>query len=167
MKIEPKYLYMSLPVGLLLMSVSIQVTAAVVASRGNDAEIERDYYERGLNWDEYQKLVAASQRLGWQVTIEPDELLGPGAPVGVLFKVDGPDGSPIEGIEGSVEAFQNAHVDETHHLELEELAPGYYRGTMNPLRTGRWVWRLDLKRGDEVFVGEERAELFAAPEAAR
>jgi len=167
MKLQPKHLYMALPVALLLMSVSIQLTAAIIASRGNDAEIERDYYDRAVNWDDYQKLVAASRELGWTVKIEPEELLGPGAPMGVLFTVKGSNGEPIEGLTGRIDAFQNAHVDEMHALELQEIGPGFYHSTMRPLRSGRWVWRIRLERAGEVFVGEQREQLFGAAEAAK
>jgi hypothetical protein len=167
MKLQPKHLYMALPVALLLMSVSIQVTAAVIASRGNDAEIERDYYDRAVNWDDYQKLVAASGELGWTVEIRPDGLLAPGAEVGVILVVKDADGNSVEGVKAHISAFQNAHVNEMHELEFDEIGPGFYHASMRPRRTGRWVWRMRLERGEEVFVGEQRAQLFAVPEAAK
>lgn len=162
MKLQPKHLYMLLPVALLLMSVSIQVTACVVAGGGNAAEIERDYYDRAVNWDDYQKQVAASSALGWTVAVQPGELSEVGALVGVTLVVTDADGAPVEGLAAHAEAFQNAHVDEMHHLDLQEISPGSYYTTMRPERTGHWVWRLRLERDEQLFVGEQRAQLFAA-----
>ena len=167
MKLQPKHFYMALPVLLLTMSGSIQLTAAVIASQGNGAEIERDYYERALHWDDYQELVAASHRLGWTVEILPDEIGTLGAPIGVTFALRDRDGQPVSGASGVVSAFQNGHVDEMFTLELVEAARGLFRASFNPRRTGRWVWRMRFARGEDVFVAEQRAELHASEEGLR
>ncbi len=162
MKLQPKHFYMALPVLLLGMSVCFQMTACVMASRGNGAEIERDYYDRALNWDDYQKTVAASRKLGWRVEIQTDRMQQRGGELGVTFVLLTKDGEPVEGATGLIRAFQNGRVDEMLELDPVAVGPGLYRATFHPRRTGLWVWRLRFERGDEVFVEETRTTLFAA-----
>ena len=64
MKFKHKHLYITLPVLLLKISTTIQFTTTYLASRGNAAEVERDYYDRAVEWDAYQAEVAASEALG-------------------------------------------------------------------------------------------------------
>lgn len=163
MTFQAKHFYMALPVLLLGMSVTIQLTAATLASRGNAAEVERDYYDRAVNWDDYQHAVAASHALGWTLDIEPDPFRQPGLEHRVTFRITDREGLPVEGLSGKVSAFQNSIVNEMSQIVVLEAAPGIYVGTYRPLRTGRWVWRFDFERlqGDESirFVGEAKADV--------
>ena len=167
MKLKPMHFYMALPVLLLGMSLTIQLTAATLASRGNDAEIERDYYDRAVNWDDYQKDVAASHALGWTLDIEPEPFRQPGLEHQVTFRITDREGLPVEGLSGKVSAFQNSIVNEMSTIVVREQGAGLYVGTYRPLRTGRWVWRFALERsgdGELVrYVGEAKHDLWTAP----
>lgn len=164
MKLEAKHFYMALPVMLLGMSVTIQMTAATMASRGNDAEIERDYYDRAVNWDSYQKDVAASRALGWTLAIEPEPFRAARLEHDVVLRITDGQGAPVTGLVGSVSAFQTAHVDETVVFVPVEDESGVYRARFKPQRFGNWIWRYDFSREGQRFVGEA---LEFLPEAAR
>lgn len=169
MKLEPKHYYMALPVLLLGMSFTIQFTAAALASRGNAAEVERDYYDRAVNWDAYQKEVAHSQALGWQLSIEPQALDRTRAEHTVDFVITTNDGYPVTGLTGTVHAFQTAHVNAMSELAPREVEPGRYRATHAPKRYGNWVWRYRLQRevagNVELFVGEAPQSIYLEPNA--
>ena len=162
MKLEHKHLYMALPVLLLGMSATIQFSAAYLASRGNAAEVERDYYDRAVEWDAYQAEVAASEALGWSLEITSEPLVVPGQARIATLRITDAEGAPVEGLAGDVHAFQTANVDEAHQLRMQELEPGVYRAAYAPARYGNWIWRYALERvgptGEvERFVGEALA----------
>jgi len=168
MKLQHKHLYMALPVFLLGMSMTIQFTAAYLASRGNAAEVERDYYDRAVEWDAYQAEVAASEALGWSLEITSEPLVTPGATRVATLRITDVSGAPVEGLAGLVHAFQTANVDETHALRMQEVEPGVYRAAYAPARYGNWIWRYALERtgpaGEiERFVGEALAYVPLAP----
>ena len=170
-KLEPKHMWMSLPVILLMMSVSIGLTGYFLASKGIDAEVERDYYSRALNWDQHQALVAASLDLGWHVEVTPGYLSSNEPLASQIIEVSltlvDREGKAVEGASGSIEAFQVAHGDHTVDSILIESAPGVYRANFQPKYRGSWVWILRFDRGDEVFVGEVRKDVSFAPKTSQ
>lgn len=166
MALQPKHFWMSFPVMLLLMSLSIGVTAFVASSKGHDREHERDYYARGLEWDKLQEQVAASVNLGWQVEFQSEGLTAYGESIDVTFVFTDGDGQLVTGATGRVRAIFNADANTIFEGALTEAEPGSYVFTLAPHQVGIWRWQVHLERGDTLFVEELRAQLFGAAPAA-
>lgn len=158
MKIQPKHMWMSLPVLLLLMSVSIGMTGYLLASSGHNAETEKDYYSKDTNWDAHQALVAASLDLGWKAVVVPGALVAGGTvaeqSIDVAIRLSDREGKPVVGAKALLEAFQIANRDYRVSAALLEKEPGSYHVTMQPRRSGRWVWIVRFEVGEEVFLAE-------------
>ena len=160
MALEPKHLWMSLPVLLLLMSLSIGVTAVVLSSKGARSEVERDYYERGLQWDDFQEAIAASRNLGWSARFEADPVAALGVTTETRFVLTDGEGAPVTGAEGSVRAIHNADARRVFEGPVAEGEPGVYHFQLAPHRAGIWRWELQLRKGEVLYVDELRGQLF-------
>ena len=145
MPLEAKHMWMGLPVLLLLMSLSIGVTAFVVSSRGSAAEEERDYYQRGMRWDDHQDALAKSRNLGWTARFDPDGIPALGEEIDVRFHLTDGDGQPVSGATGSMRAFFNADAHNIFEGPVDAPEPGVYRFRLTPHRGGVWRWELVLE----------------------
>lgn len=158
MKIQPKHMWMSLPVLLLTMSVSIGMTGYLLASSGHNAETEKDFYSQAANWDAHQALVASSLELGWKALVVPGALVA-GSDVAeqsidVAIRLSDGEGSPVSGANAVLEAFQLARKDHVVNAVLLEKDPGSYHVTMQPRHAGRWLWVVRFEVGEQVFLAE-------------
>ena len=168
MKLEPKHMWMSLPLLLLTMSVSIGMTGYFMASRGHNAEVERDYYSRAANWDAHQALVAASLELGWKASVLPGTMIAGDdfdqQNIDVAIRLVDRDGKAVSGAKALLEAFQISRRDYVVHAALLEKEPGSYHVTMQPRRAGSWIWIVRFESGEHVFIGELKKDvLVGAP----
>ena len=160
MPLEAKHMWMGLPVLLLLMSLSIGVTAIVVSSHGAASEEEQDYYQRGIRWDSFQEAIAASRNLGWQARFDADDVAALGQPIDVRFHLTDGEGAPVSGATGAVRAFFNADAQNIFEGEVTEGEPGVYRFEVSPHRVGIWRWELVFEKGEILYVEELRGQLF-------
>lgn len=139
-------------VGLLAISVVANVILIGYAHNDPGFAVEPDYYEKAVEFDEIQAARAASDRLGWRVSVKAErERLE-------VRLFDG-DGKPVSGAEMSVEAFHNARANQRIKGTLSAEAPGLYAMRAPFARPGIWEYRLEAVRGEDHFIETVQEEI--------
>ncbi|HEX5101530.1 MAG TPA: FixH family protein [Polyangiaceae bacterium] len=141
------------PVVLLTSMLGGLGTMAVIATDDPGFALERNYYEKAVNYDREIAQRGENARLGWKIETEIGRAAASGAPVVVRIR----DGSgPVSGARLSLEALRNASASRVLDGALEERAPGEYAGRVAIARGGVWELRLTAERGAEKFTAVER-----------
>ncbi|MBK7406316.1 MAG: FixH family protein [Phycisphaerales bacterium] len=145
-------------IGLSLTMVTITVVAAV---RDPSFAVEKDYYEKGLHWDQHLAEQQQMDLLGW--TVRP--ALGAADAEGrrvISLRLSGPHGDPIEGATVKLSYFHNATASEVVEASLAPAAePGLYQTDPAPMRPGFWTLKLDIRSGDDHWAREQTLEARA------
>ncbi len=155
--IPPHVRWVSLVVGLLGLSVLIQGTAVLLATRQPLGLVE-DYERKAAEWDEHRAQLDRNDDLGWELAFTARSLPG-GAQLRVELRDDA--GLPIEGALVKVVAFHNANADDKLRIDLEPLAQGGY-GVAVPLRrSGLYEFQFDVEHAGERFTAVRRETVAA------
>src|SRR5262249_34729893 len=130
-------------VGLLCAHVGGMVWAVVLINhRTKDLGVVDNYYDAAVHWDQHQKLVRESEKLGWQIKIEPVR-------DGVNFILTDAAGKPIEGAALEVTAIQPAHPDAPVTFTLAPRQSHYSQ----PLKyEGFYDFSIKATAGEKIFV---------------
>ena len=113
-------------------------------------------YDNGLTYN--QNLAAASRQaaLGWRPTLSVQV----GAQGGeVELELADAQGRPVTDA-AVVVAFERPTFEGADFtVELRPVAPGHYRGSFDAPLPGAWNLHATLRRGDDLFVHEQRIVL--------
>ncbi len=141
-------------VSLLLVSVGANIYLMIRATNDPSFAIEPDYYAKAVAWDDLQAERAASEALGWSLSVEP-------VATGIRARLTDALSRPIDGAQLALEAFPNAKASERTAAILLPRGGGTYelprvlgRGT-GTLWELRFVATLDSKK----FLHVTRLEL--------
>lgn len=131
-----------------------------VASADPSMVVERDYYRKGVRWDDEMAQAHRNARLGWRLT---PTLGAVGASRRAELRVALTDaaGAPIPGARVSLEAFA---VARSANVIAESLAPSAdgYRASIAVPTTGRWELRFTVERDGERFTAVHRVDAVRA-----
>ena len=145
------------PAGLLGAMLTGLGTMATLATRDPGFALERDYYQKAVNYDGVIAQRGENARLGWSVLTE---VTPAGSTRERLLVVRARDAQgPIRGARGSVEALRNATAATPLDMPLVERAPGEYEARLPPVRGGLWEFRLTLDRGADRFTTVARHDV--------
>ncbi|MFO0728902.1 MAG: FixH family protein [Myxococcota bacterium] len=150
---SPGSRYILLVLGLLGFSVATCIALFAFATRDPSFAVEKNYYQKAVDFDRLRAEEEASDRLGWVVEVEPIKVAKEGE---VTLVLKDATGHLLAGAHGTVEAFANARAAQHQTGALEELGPGKYRVKMVIGRAGSWELRLRLERGPDVFTDVKR-----------
>lgn len=151
-RIPPHVRWVGLVVGLLGMSVVIQVTA-VIMSGGEPLGLVPDYERKAANWDAEADQRARNRALGWQVELHSEAL--PGGARLSLELLDG-FGQPLDQATVSGVAFHNAHADTRIPIELPAVGEGRYESAVPFQYTGIHEFQLEVLREGQRFTAVVR-----------
>lgn len=155
--IPPHVRWVSLVVGLLGLSVLIQGTAVLLASRQPLGLVE-DYERKAAEWDEHRAQLDRNDDLGWELALSTRSLPG-GAELRVDLRDD--SGLPIEGARVSLVAFHNANADDKLRVDLEPLTEGGYGRAVPLSRSGLYEFQFDVQFAGERFTAVRRETVAA------
>lgn len=138
--IPPHIFWPGLVVAFLTFSVAVQVVLLTRARSDGGAQIEEDYYDRAVGWDEQQARRVASQELGWRVTAAAGQDLR-------LTFVDR-FGDPVEGLTGQVELHRPQLSKPVSVQALEPVLgqPGVYSAQAPGWAPGLWDFHIQVQR---------------------
>lgn len=105
-------------VGMLATHVTIMAVAVTLATRDAGFSVVPNYYNRATHWDADQAARKASADLGWQVKIEPSQLVDPLGNRQVHITLVDAAGTPIRGGKLEIEYFHHAHGHEERVITL-------------------------------------------------
>ena len=161
--------------GLLAIPIAADLALLHFGSADPSAAIEPDYYRKALDWDRAQALQARSDSLGWKASVAATP--APGGRLAVQVVLRDRRGAAMRDASVRVSAFAIARSSDVYSADLALLplalhagrpedrphagAPGVYSGTWLGSRAGIWEFRIEARRGEEVFLDSQRLEVPA------
>ncbi len=125
----------------------------VIASNHPSLQVDENYYDRAVHYDDYKAQLQANEDLGWSPSLEVRRLPVAGARnVQVAVKLLDRDGHPVKGASVAVSAFHLARSGDVFRQVLSETGPGVYSARMPLRRTGIWEFRLLAERDQDRFT---------------
>ena len=160
-RIPPHIFWPGMVVAFLGFTLVSQMILLMAARSGEGLQVEEDYYDQSLIWEEKQALKAHSQDLGWRVELSfPDELGSSGSVVEISI-VDKAN-APVEGLEGTLTLRRPSRAGtlSTHKLTRSPDKPGVYRSEAPISGAGLWDFTIETQRdGRPWFKAELRKDL--------
>jgi len=151
---------MQWPIGVVVVLV-LTVTANIwIAVRANDdpsMSIESDYYQKAVRFDADQALRRRSERLGWHVALDAAATDGQAT---VTARLVDSTGAPVRGATVRFRARHVARSNDAISGVARETGDQYF-ATMAMARRGLWDVDVEVVRGNDRFVTEQRLELPA------
>jgi nitrogen fixation protein FixH len=136
-------------------TVTANVWLARVASSDPSAVVAKDYYQKGLRWDDEQAQQTHNVALGWQLTpalrLERDATSSD-----LAVDLKDRDGQPLADARIDVTAVHNAAPGQPVMATLIGQGEGHYGVVLPARRAGMWELRFDVRRGAEHFTADMR-----------
>lgn len=142
-------LWAAFPVAILAVMFVGLGSMAVIAIDDPSFAVEKDYYQKAVDWDDSVAQREVNERLGWTVTLELTAKPG-GAEM--VAKVRDRDGRVVRGATVDVEAFHNARAGNVVEGRLQADEHGSYRLWLPLRRSGLWELRFVVQHGGERFT---------------
>ena len=157
---KPAVVWIGIVVGLLSMSVIIQLVGVILAVNDPSFALEPDYERKAAEWDERKEQRRRSEVLGWETSLRTTPSTTKGMVDVELTLVDS-EGTPISDALVSFDAFHNARASQILRDELPHQQDGNYRKTLPLRRSGVWEFRLDITRGNDRFLETTRKSVVS------
>ncbi|MBI4819357.1 MAG: FixH family protein [Deltaproteobacteria bacterium] len=148
-------LYAAIPVGLIVASVVGNFVMIRIATADPAFSVERDYYQKAVNWDQEMAQAELNRKLGYSFRLEEKRV---GEDVDLAIVLVDSVGKPIAGAEVSGEAFPNARAMNITTLGVQSDGL-VHRARIAHARPGVWELRLEAKVAGQKFTATERREL--------
>ena len=162
---KPGTLWPAVIAGALVLHVAAMMVMVWISTSDESYAVEPDYYAKALAWDERRAQERANAESGWVLdfVVEP---AAPGSDPRLRATLVDVAGSPVAGAVVSVEAFSNVRRDDVLTATLPATADGYEASL--PMRgNGRWEFRFEVTRGEELFTYRETRHVWTHLEAGR
>lgn len=137
-------------------TVALNVWVMRVATADPSMVVERDYYRKGVHWDDEMAQARRNASLGWTVapTLAP---VGPSQRADLHVAVRDARGAPLAGARVTLEAFAVARSGSVYSETLVADSAGY-RTSIPVTTAGRWELRFTVVRGAERFTAVRRVD---------
>ncbi len=120
-----------------------------VATRDPSFAVEKDYYQKALDWDQKRARDVASDALGWSIAVSLESAEGG---IRVVATVADREGAPVDGANVALEAFHVARSAAERNVTLSEESPGRYEVRWPAMRPGLWELRFRVEKGEQRFT---------------
>lgn len=150
---------MQWPIGVVAVLVLTVAANLYMAFRANDdpsASVEADYYQKAVRFDADQALRRRSNRLGWHLTLVANSATAGQATLTAAL-VDS-SGAPVRGAVVRLSARHVARADSPFNATAREEGDVYV-ATLPMARRGLWDVGVEIVRGSDRFVTEQRLDL--------
>ncbi|MEM6532110.1 MAG: FixH family protein [Myxococcota bacterium] len=144
-------------VGLLGGGVIMNLAMVMTAADDPGFAVEEDYYQKAVDWDKSREQVRKNRELGWTVKVDARF---DGEQMVVEAQVNDRLGRGIA--DASVE-LQALHVARANHKITAPMDhnDGRFHTRIDASRPGSWEFKFAVRRGDDLFVDTQRADVFA------
>jgi len=140
-------------VGLLSAHVVGMVSTAVLVSRNRgEMAVIPDYYRKAQAWDAYKQQLTASDKLNWNVEIQPVAALDPLGRQQLRIALTDSGGAPINPTVMQIHCFHLSHGDEAATYVPPADPTG---GRLIPIpahREGFWQFDITAQSGSKVYI---------------
>jgi len=153
---------MQWPIGVVVVLALTVAANIYIAFRANDdpsASVEADYYQKAVRFDADQALHRRSARLGWRFALVANSSTAGHATL--TASLADSTGAPVRGAIVRLTARHVARADEPFTAAAREEGD-HYVATLPMVRRGLWDVSVEIVRGSERFVTEQRLDLPAS-----
>ena len=147
------------PVGILGSALVGLGTLASIAVHDPGFALEKNYYERAVNWDRQRAQEATNAQLGYNVALR---VARSGEAAELELELADRAGRALPGAVVTVEAFSNARSGQRQLLSLIAGSDGRYRAGLAWPRPGLWEFRVEVLAEGQRFTQVIRADMPAA-----
>ncbi len=149
-------------VGLILANVAFDLSIVYLVSSDPSFAVEKDYYQKGLHWNDEMAQQGANGRLGWtaDVTVRPSGVPGESEIAATLTDAHG---APVQGALLTAEIFHNARASDVFEARFAPRADGTYLARLPLRRPGVWEFRFRAVRAEDTFTATLQRELGPRP----
>ena len=147
------------PIGVavvLAATVGINVYVAFIANDDPSVSVESDYYQKAVRFDAEQAMRRRSLRLGWHLALDATTAAAGGETLTAVL-VDSV-GLPVRGATVRFTARHVARGNEPLNATAREEGDRYV-ATLPMERRGLWDVDVEIVRGTDRFVTEQRIDL--------
>lgn len=154
--IAPHILWPGMVVSLLGMSLVACALTVFFALSDPSFAVEKNYYEKALNWDEQAAQLHTNQSLGWTAAAHLSGILSPRGERTLTVTLTDASGQPIENATITADAFHPARSGDRLNVTLVEKNATH---TATDRFTRKGIWRIKgtARVGDTVFTFESPA----------
>jgi len=111
--------------------------------------VEKDYYQKSMQWDQTQAQMGVNHQLGWHTS---SSLVLSGRSGKLTLQLGDAQGKALAGAQVKCEAFAVARGTHPMQVELAEKSPGLYVGSLEQGRPGLWELRFTVRLGSDLFT---------------
>jgi hypothetical protein len=132
--------------------VAMLCAVAVISRRPGESAVIPDYYAKEQAWDAHKQQLLESDRLGWNVDLQPtgqSDVLGHRQ---MLLKLTSADDKPLPDAAITLRCFHLSHGDEAATLTPSALAPGEFPLTLPAKYSGFWQFELTATAHGRTFI---------------
>lgn len=154
-RIPPHILYPGMIFALLGMSLTMCTILVISARSDGGAQIENDYYQRSINWDQSQRELQTTRNLDWKLDIT----LTNASPGKII--VHDTANQPIQGLTAQITLRRPELANELSTTPLTEIPgqPGHYAFAHPPTTNGLWDLTIEGDFSDQHIRFERRHEV--------
>ena len=156
---KAKRFWVSFVMLLLGLQLAIGAVAINLATGDSSAAVIPDYHTAALNWDATHKKRTALARMGWELTVQPSEVVDESGRRAVRVEVTDGNRVGVEGLRLSAQAYHHAHGRNIESFDFQSLADGTYQAIAPMNQSGLWQLELSFERDDEQFSVMRMIEL--------
>jgi nitrogen fixation protein FixH len=162
-KLEPHVRWPLFVAAALALQVCSSLVTIYLATANPSYAVEKDYYQKGLRWDEQRQQDRRNTALGWKIALDVTPASASGdRPTLRVTLLDG-TGAPITDAALAVEAFHNARSNDILEASFRSSEGGSYSTTLPMRRSGLWDLRFTATRGEDLFTHVMRRHLELNP----
>lgn len=124
-----------------------------VGMNSHDGLVEKNYYQKGLHYDQSIQAKKRQAELGWAFALTPPPRTGQ-APLEI--RLTDAAGQPLSGLQVSASLRRPAQDGYDQDLQLQEVAPGTYRAEVNLPLAGLWDLHAQVRGSKDQATYRER-----------
>ncbi len=161
MKVSPRTFWVGMIVGLLSLSVTINMIVVIFFAGSPSETLEENWEQRSADWNAIQRQATVNRELGWKIKVQDwkdVELAGQL----VLLLRDGQD-TPLDGAQVQYMTYHLAHPDQISKGDALPGPAGTYLLPDLSLREGYHEFRVDLTLGEQRFTRTWKEYYTPAP----
>ena len=156
----PGIVFMLIGISVTLMSITL-----FLAVSDQSFGVEDEYYAKAVSWDETAADRAASDALGWTISVSLAPEIDLSGKRAVMVTLTDAEGDPVEASASDVYAFHHARRNDPVEFGLTRIARGRYSAGAPLLRDGVYQLRMRFTSGRDVFLA--RLNVSTEPSAER
>lgn len=135
---KSRLIWCGVVVGLLSLQILGCVVAAILATSSKSMAVLPDYHQKALQWDQLRAQQAEIEQLGWQAVVDVSPPMDVYRNRMLTVRIQKKNGKAVDVTDLEVTVYHHANANAQHVPDMEELAPGTFRGKVRLPKQGIW-----------------------------